>query len=70
MSVDYDFWCGLLLTCALINYAILMLWFVVVIFAHDWLRQLHGRWFKLSDAQVLMPFIMAAWRSIKLGYCY
>lgn len=50
MSVDYDFWCRLLLTCALINYSILMLWFVVVIFAHDWLRQLHGRWFKLSEA--------------------
>lgn len=26
-----------------------MLWFLVVIFVHVWLRQLHGRWFKLSD---------------------
>lgn len=49
MSVDYDFWCRLLLACALINYAILMLWFLIVIFVHVWLRQLHGKWFKLSD---------------------
>ena len=39
---DVLFWCvGL-------NYAVLVIWFGVFIFAHDWMYGLHGRWFKLS----------------------
>jgi hypothetical protein len=34
--------------CAILNYSILILWFGVFFFAHDWLYRLHGRWFKLS----------------------
>jgi len=33
---------------ALINYAVLIWWFLVFHFAHDWIYGLHGRWFKLS----------------------
>jgi hypothetical protein len=33
---------------ALINYAVLISWFLVFCFAHDWMYGLHGRWFKLS----------------------
>ena len=33
---------------ALINYAVLIWWFLVFLFARDWLYRLHGRWFKLS----------------------
>ena len=33
--------------CTVINYAILILWFVVFIFAHDWLYRMHSRWFKI-----------------------
>ena len=29
-----------------INYAILIIWFVVFVFAHDWLYRMHSRWFK------------------------
>ena len=40
-----------LLWCIFINYGILLVWFLVFMFAHDWLRRLHGRWFRLSDEQ-------------------
>jgi hypothetical protein len=38
----------LLIWCTLINYAILTIWFVLFVFAHEWLYRLHSRWFKLS----------------------
>ena len=37
-----------LLWCVAINYAVLILWFLVFVFAHDWLYRLHSRWFRLS----------------------
>ena len=40
-----------LLRCALINYAILSVWFLVFILAHDWIYLLHSRWFHLSVEQ-------------------
>jgi len=40
-----------LLWCTIINYGALLLWFVVFVFAHDWIRQLHGKWFHLSREQ-------------------
>ena len=40
-----------LLWCTVINYGVLLVWFVVFVFAHDGLRRLHGRWFRLSDQQ-------------------
>lgn len=32
------------------NYAILLVWFLVFVFARGWIQRLHGRWFRLSDA--------------------
>ena len=40
-----------LLWCTVINYAILVVWFLVFTLAHDWMRRLHARWFRLSDEQ-------------------
>lgn len=37
-----------LLWCAGLNYAVLLIWSGVLIFAHDWMYRLHCRWFKLS----------------------
>ncbi len=37
-----------LIWCAVINYAILLVWFAVFVFAHDRLYRLHTRWFRLS----------------------
>jgi len=33
---------------AVINYALLILWFMIFSLAHDWLYRLHGKWFELS----------------------
>jgi len=33
--------------CTLINYGILLVWFLAFAFAHDWMQALHGRWFTL-----------------------
>jgi hypothetical protein len=35
--------------CTIIDYALLLFWFVVFILAHDWLPRLHGRWFSMSE---------------------
>jgi hypothetical protein len=40
-----------LLWCTVIDYGILLVWFLVFTLAHDWMRRLHGRWFRLSDEQ-------------------
>jgi len=40
-----------LLWCTVINYGILLVWFLFFAFAHDWIQQLHGRWFRLSSDQ-------------------
>jgi hypothetical protein len=39
----------ILLCCTAINYLILGVWFGVFCLAHDWLYQLHVRWFSLTD---------------------
>ncbi len=40
-----------LLWCTVINYAVLLWWFVLFRVAHDRLQRLHGRWFRLSPEQ-------------------
>ena len=37
-----------LLWCTGLNYLVLLVWFGVFVFAHDWMYKMHGRWFKLS----------------------
>ena len=44
-----DFLFRFLLCSLAINYAILLIWFVAFVSARNWLRALHGRWFRLSD---------------------
>ena len=39
------------LWCTLINYAILLVWFLVFVLARDWMQRLHGRWFRWSGDQ-------------------
>ena len=40
-----------LLWCAVINYAVLFVWWVFFMLAHDGMYRLHGRWFHLSVEQ-------------------
>ena len=38
-----------LLWCFIINMGLLLWWFVLFTFAHDWVYRFHGKWFKLSE---------------------
>ena len=37
--------------CSLINVALLLIWFLFIVFAHDWMFRIHTRWFKLSSGK-------------------
>jgi hypothetical protein len=37
-----------LLWCVVINYALLLIWAGIFIYAHDWMYRIHTHWFKLS----------------------
>ena len=39
------------LWCAVINYALLLLWFLFFSFARDWMHRFHGRWFRIPADQ-------------------
>lgn len=39
---------NVLLWCTVINYGVLLVWFLVFVFAHDSIQRIHGRWFRLS----------------------
>lgn len=49
--MNIDTACHFLLWCTLINYGILLLWFMVFVLAHDWMQRWHGRWFQLPREQ-------------------
>ena len=34
--------------CCIINIGLLLWWFLFLVFAHGWVHQIHGKWFKLS----------------------
>ena len=36
-----------LLWCAVINYTLLLVWFLFFTLAHEWMHRFHGRWFHL-----------------------
>lgn len=40
-----------LLWCTVINYGILLVWFLLFAVARNWLQVFHGRWFHLSREQ-------------------
>jgi hypothetical protein len=40
-----------LLWCTVLNYGVLLVWFLFFLLAHDWLYRLHGRWFQLPREQ-------------------
>lgn len=40
-----------LLCCAIVNYAILMAWFLAFVCFHDGIHRLHSRWFRLTPEQ-------------------
>ena len=34
--------------CSIINMGLLLYWFLILMFAHDWVYRWHTKWFKLS----------------------
>jgi hypothetical protein len=42
---------SMLLWCVIINYALLIIWFVAFLLARDFIYRLHSRWFRLSVEQ-------------------
>ena len=40
-----------LLWCAIINYGVLLVWFLVFLLGHEWMYGWHSRWFQLSREQ-------------------
>jgi hypothetical protein len=40
-----------LLWCTVINYAVLLCWFLCFTLAHDWIQKIHGRWFQMPAEQ-------------------
>ena len=42
---------SVLLWCTVIDYVILMVWFLTFALAKEWLHRMHGRWFRLSGEQ-------------------
>lgn len=49
--MNVEFARNFLLWCAVINYGVLLVWFLFFMFAHDWMQRLHGRWFRISAEQ-------------------
>jgi len=41
----------LLLWCTIINYAWIILWFLLVVLGRQWMYKLWGKWFHLSNEQ-------------------
>jgi hypothetical protein len=51
MTLSIEIVRSFLLWCTIINYAILIVWFLFFAHARGWMKRLHGRWFRLSDEQ-------------------
>ena len=43
---------GVLLWCAVLNYALLLLWFALLVLARDLTHPLVRRWFRISSEQI------------------
>ena len=40
-----------LLWCTVLDYGVLLVWWLCFLFAHDWMHGMHSRWFHLSVEQ-------------------
>jgi hypothetical protein len=37
--------------CTLINWGLLLWWWLFIAFAHDWVYRMHGKWFRITPEQ-------------------
>ena len=49
--MDAGFLRDLLGWCAVVNFGVLLVWWMAFLGAHDWMQRLHARWFRLSREQ-------------------
>ena len=47
--MNAEFVRGFLLWCLIVNYGVLLCWFIAFRFGHSWMFKLHSRWFHLSE---------------------
>lgn len=47
--MDIEFMREFLLWCTIINFGILVVWWLGFIAARDWMQRFHGKWFRMSD---------------------
>jgi hypothetical protein len=68
--MNLEFVRSFLLWCTIIDYGILIVWFLAFMLAHDGLHRLHGRWFRLSREQfdALHYMAMAVFKIIVLVF--
>ena len=48
VDIDLNAVRQILIWSLVVNYLVLLVWFAVIAFAHDWIHRLHTRWFRLS----------------------
>jgi Family of unknown function (DUF6868) len=48
MLIDINMVKTFLLYSAIINYILIIFWFCVFFFAHDWMYKIHSKWFNFS----------------------
>ena len=48
MELNLDALQTILLWSLVVNFGILLFWFVMLAVAHDWVYRLHSRWFRIS----------------------
>lgn len=49
--MDLELWRDFLLWSTIINYGVLLAWFLIFSQANNWIYRLHSRWFKLLKEQ-------------------
>jgi hypothetical protein len=49
MSIDVI--SNVFLWCTVINYAVLLVWVLLILLPHEWVYRLWGRWFRLTAEQ-------------------
>jgi hypothetical protein len=47
--MNIEFMREFLLWCTIINFGLLIVWWLFFVVARDWMHRLHGKWFRLSD---------------------
>ena len=61
-----------LMTCTLINFALLMIMFLAVVFARDFIFSIHGRWFKMPREKFdfALYLFLGLYKILVIVFCF